>query len=159
MTLPARLNAAANEAIHRGLAGFGRLILGPLEEMERRAMANALNRDYGFTYDDAVTAAADALADDEAEFEVQEAPSKCRVCTAGEYGQRLHKCPDSPYYIPGSDPGAELPAPPMPMQAGHADLAAHITATFASIPNEVDDIECADLIASALLADFHITPK
>lgn len=32
--------------------------------------------------------------------------SKCRVCD-GTTAQRLHKCPDSRYYIPGSDPAAE----------------------------------------------------
>ena len=44
--------------------------------------------------------------------------SKCRVCDAGEMGQRMHRCPNSSYYIPGSDPGAEylwgdsIPWPP-----------------------------------------------
>lgn len=33
--------------------------------------------------------------------------SECRVCDAGEIGQRLHKCPNSKYYVLGSDPGAE----------------------------------------------------
>lgn len=37
--------------------------------------------------------------------------SRCRVCMAGPAGQRLHRCPDSKYYVPGSDPGAEIPAP------------------------------------------------
>lgn len=95
------------------------------------------------------------------------APSKCRVCSAGPIGQRLHACPDSRYYVPGSDPAAELTpgevssaplAKPSPGVA-HADLAAHITATFASIPVETDDAKCADLIASVLLAVFHITRK
>lgn len=33
--------------------------------------------------------------------------SNCRVCDAGPAGQRMHKCPNSRYYIPGSDPAAE----------------------------------------------------
>lgn len=37
--------------------------------------------------------------------------TKCRVCDSGPDGQRMHKCPNSKYYVPGSDPGAEYPAP------------------------------------------------
>ena len=35
--------------------------------------------------------------------------TKCRVCDSGPMGQRMHKCPNSSYYVPGSDPGAEYP--------------------------------------------------
>ncbi|AKF14399.1 hypothetical protein SEA_PHAYONCE_39 [Mycobacterium phage Phayonce] len=101
MTIVDRLNAAANEAIHRGLAGFGRLILAPLEALNQTAMANALNRDYGFTYDDAVTAAADALADDEADdvvdAEVHCADCNCpTVCGCGREFYTERDSPDSP---------------------------------------------------------------
>lgn len=158
MSIVERLNRALNEVIHCGLAEVGHLLEVVLEPLSRKAMSNALNRDYGLTYDEAVIAAADALADGEAECEVHEAPSKCRVCIAGEYGQRLHKCPDSPYYIPGSDPGAELTAPPLPV--GYADLAARITASRRASEDDGWGGTAIDTqIASDLLADFNITRR
>ena len=36
---------------------------------------------------------------------------RCKVCAAGPNGQRMHRCPNSRYYIPGSDPGAEMWVP------------------------------------------------
>ncbi|AAN12611.1 gp53 [Mycobacterium phage Che9c] len=155
MSIVDRLNRALNEVIHCGLAEVGHLLEVVLEPLSRKAMANALNRDYGLTYDEAVTAATDALADGEAECEVHEAPSKCRVCIAGEYGQRLHKCPDSPYYIPGSDPGAELTAPPLPV--GHADLAARIAAATRVWTADPKGSDLGAYLAGELISSFRIT--
>ncbi|AEL98203.1 hypothetical protein PBI_BIGNUZ_40 [Mycobacterium phage BigNuz] len=132
MTIAHRLNVAMNEALHCALAEVGNILLAPLEAIKETAMRNALNRDYGFTYDDAVTAAADALAEAEAETEVSEPDSYRLPVTTREY----------------------VPAPEVRLE----DLAAHIL----TVPRDDYDYLSHTLalnIAGSLLDDFHITKK
>ncbi|ASZ75297.1 hypothetical protein I5J47_gp37 [Mycobacterium phage Arib1] len=132
MTLVDRFNSSMNEAIHVVLAEVGHVVEAFLEPLSRKAMANALNRDYGFTYDDAVTAAADALAEAEAENEVAEPDPYRLPITIREY-------------VPAAEVRLD-------------DLAAHILA----VPLGGHHPLChnwAELIAGALLDDFHITKK
>ncbi|AOT24880.1 hypothetical protein PBI_NAZO_41 [Mycobacterium phage Nazo] len=102
MTIAHRLNVAMNEALHCALAEVGNILLAPLEAIKETAMRNALNRDYGFTYDDAVTAAADALTGDETDG-VVDAEVHCTDCncpvTCG-CGRELY----AEYDLPGAPP-------------------------------------------------------
>ncbi|ASR84889.1 hypothetical protein SEA_STEVIERAY_37 [Mycobacterium phage StevieRay] len=131
MTLTARLNAAMNEALHCALAEVGNILLAPLEAMKETAMRNALNRDYGFSYDYAANAAAAALAEAEAETEVSEPDPYRLPITIREY-------------VPAAD------------QISLDDLAARILA----VPCNHDLSHTLALnIAGSLLDEFRIAKK